>query len=264
MMNGEEKEKLIKKLSYISKSKYYAYNGCPLAFKFSYLDKVERLENPVLTTGNDVHTFIENFFNTVEIDENGNIIGISKMVFHPNMQYKKSFARFELERWQTIANLGFGKDFFFPVFNEKQWTTENPKLIGIVDRVHKCCSSDPYAPKHPDFKDGDLVIVENKTGKPTADKCTGYEDEMLWYKIIIEVMHPELAPIKWGAIYFPYDNYIYHVKLENDRCRTLAKDINLTRKRILNSIQEDDWQPNPSKKQCAWCNYKHVCEHKVE
>jgi len=258
-MNEEEKEKFIKKLSYISKSKKSIYDNCPLAFKFSYIDKIPQPENPYFIIGTDVHEFIEAYFNDIKI-EDGNLIGLNKLIFHPNIDYRKNVIKFEIKRWETVKNAGFGEDFYLPVFNEKRWTTESPKLIGIVDRVHKCFKGDPLAPKHSEFKDGDLVIVENKTGKPTFEKCKKYHNDFYWYKIIMEVMHPELAPIKWGTIYYPYDNFVYHTKLENEKCRILAKEIHVVREKIIDSIKTGIWKKTPSPKACKWCRFKYQCK----
>jgi hypothetical protein len=179
------------------------------------------------------------------------------------MDYKKNFVKFELERFEKIKQKGYTNDFFLPLFNETQWITESPRLIGIVDRIHRCFKDDVFAPKHPDFKDGDLVIVENKTGKPTFEKCKGYKKDGYWYKILIEIEHPELAPINWYTIYFPYDNYPHHFKLENDECRILAKEIHEVRQKIINCIENDEWIATPDKEKCKWCDYKNICEFKV-
>jgi CRISPR/Cas system-associated exonuclease Cas4 (RecB family) len=251
---------LEEKLSYISKSKKKLYESCPLAFKFNYVDKVPQAENYAFTIGTDVHEFIENFFNIVEIDDN-EVRNVSKLQFYPNTDYKKNVVRFELERWDKIKAEGKQKEFFFPVANEQSYTTESPKLTGIVDRIHKCCKTDPFAPPEQDFKDGDLVIVENKTGVPSKSKCEGYQQDVLWYKLLAEISYPELAPIKWSAIYFPKTNYVFHSRLDTDACRALAQQIHRVRDNILHSLRNDDWKPSPSPESCNWCGFKHICEH---
>lgn len=253
-------EKLKVKLSYISKSKKVKFDGCPKNFHYSYVsdEEIEEAENPFFIIGTDVHDFIDLFFDVISI-EDGKIIGVSELIFHPNTPYKKNVAKFELERWDAINGAGFDETYFWPVVKEKKWITENPKLIGIVDRVHKCCKADVFAPKHKEFKDGDLVIVENKTGKPTAEKCRNYEEDMLWYKIIMEIVQPELAPIKWGAIYFPYDNYVYHCELKDEACRVLAKEIKIVRDKIQQGLDTGMWPATPSSYACQWCGYKGDC-----
>jgi len=191
------------------------------------------------------------------------MIGLSNLVFHPNTPYKKNVAKFEVERFEKITKAGFDQTFFMPVEKEKKWQTESPKLIGVVDRVHKCCKADLLSPENPEFKEGDLVIVENKTGKPTPKKCKNYEKDMLWYKIIMEIIKPELAPIKWGAIYFPYDNYVHHCKLKKEDCQELAKSIKTVREDIQTALNNDSWEAKPSKYNCMWCGFKSHCPNHI-
>ncbi|MCK4670867.1 MAG: PD-(D/E)XK nuclease family protein [Nanoarchaeota archaeon] len=252
-----------KHLEYISKSKKGLFESCPFAFKISYIDKRPQEANPYFIIGTDVHDFIDNFFDVVEAMENGDLKNISKLKFHPNLSYKKNVVKFEIGRWKDLQAQGFDATYFNPVAKEKKYITESPKLIGIVDRIHKCCREDVFAPKHEDFKDGDLVIVENKTGKPTPKKCKKYEEDMLWYKILAEIVLPELAPIKWGAIYFPYNNYVYHTVLTNKDCRALAKAIRKVRKNIMACVNTNMWPATPSPQSCRWCNFKSFCPHMV-
>jgi CRISPR/Cas system-associated exonuclease Cas4 (RecB family) len=259
-MDEKRLQKLKEKLSYISKSKRGNFKSCPKAFYYTYVceEQIEEAENPFFKIGIDVHDFIDNFFDIIKI-ENKQIVGLSNLIFHPNTPYKKNVVKFELERFEAVKKAGFDLTYFLPTVKEKRWTTQNPKLIGIVDRVHKCFKNDIFAPKHKEFKDGDLVIVENKTGKPTAQKCKDYEEDMLWYKIIMEIVQPELAPIRWGAIYFPYDNYVYHCQLKIEDCRKLAADIKKVREGIMQGLDTGFWPATPSSWTCNWCSYKNEC-----
>ena len=245
-------------LLYISKSKKGLFDSCPYAFKLNYIDGIEQDENPYFVIGIDVHDFIDKFFDVIKIEDN-ELTHISKLTFHPNVPYKKNVTKFEIERWEAIKQAGKDKSFFFPVVKEKRWMTESPKLIGVVDRVHKCCKADQFAPNHPEFKEGDYVIVENKTGAPSLSKCKGYEEDLLWYKIIMEIKRPELAPIKWGAIYFPYNNFVHHCKLEIENCRQLAQSIKKTREQIKMCLETGLWSAKPSANNCKWCNFKNNC-----
>ena len=82
---------------------------------------------------------------------------------------------------------------------------------------------------------------------------------MLWYKIIMEVTKPELAPIKWGAIYYPFNNHVHTCKLEQEKCRELAVEIRTVREKIQQSIDTGLWIAKPSSRNCFWCGYKDIC-----
>jgi CRISPR/Cas system-associated exonuclease Cas4 (RecB family) len=248
------------KLLYISKSKKESFDKCPLMFKFSYIDRLERGENPYFSIGTDVHEFIDQFFDKVEPEKGGALRRVSELQFHPNTEYRKNVTKFEIERWKLIDSLGFDDTFFKPVIKEKKYITEIPQLIGVVDRVHKCCKQDPFAPKHPEFQDGDLVIVENKTGKPTAEKCQGYINDLVWYKIILEISKPEIPPIRWGAVYFPYSNYIFHAELKDEHCRKLSSDIRQVRATIKESIDKNEWRKDERSGACHFCSFRKQCK----
>lgn len=250
---------LKEKLQYISKSKKTMFDSCPLSFKYKYLDGLEEAENPYFKVGIDVHSFIDVMFDKVTPLDNGELQGISELTYHPNTPYKKNVVKFEIERWSAIHKAGLDKSFFIPVEKEKKWIVENPKLIGIIDRLHKCFKGDPFAMKHPDFNEGDYVICENKTGIPTKAKCKEYEVDLHWYKIIIEIMHPEFAPLRWGVIYFPFDNSVYHVELKADTCRKLSREIHIVREKIQDNLDTGIWEATPSVKSCTWCSFRSTC-----
>lgn len=253
-------------LMYISKSKKYLFEHCPLAFKFNYIDDIEQPFNPYFAIGIDVHDFIENLFNIIKPQSNGELLNISKLKYHPNTDYKKNVVKFEIERWKAVHKAGFGMEYFIPLINEKKMKTENPKLIGIPDRVHKCFEGDSFAPpidKFPNFRNGNLVVVDNKTGKPTKSKCKNYEEDLLWYKAIVEIHRPDLGEIKFGAIYFPFDNYVYHVELKKEDVKKLLDDIDKVRNKIKICLDTGMWPANASFENCKWCNYKDNCMNVV-
>lgn len=245
----------------LSKSKVGLYNHCPLAWKFKYIDKIEEEYSIFLDIGKDVHDFIEHFFSITTPNESGELDNISKLKFTPNLQYKKNVSVFEIKRWREIKKRNLSVDYFYPVLNETSFLLEDCNIIGIVDRVHKCHKDDEFAPKVPSFVDGEYVLVENKTGKPTAKKCIDYELDLYWYKFIIERKHPEIK-LKWGAIYFPFNNFIHHVQLFDEKVNLLIESINETKLKIEESIQSNTFKATPSKQKCAYCNYRSICMYK--
>lgn len=237
----------------------HMFEGCPLAFKYNYIDKVEQRSNPFMELGVEVHDFIDSFFDVIDTKEK-KIQNLSKLKFHPNMDYKKNVAKLEVERFNEVVSKGFDVTYFAPYIKEKKYVLDNLKIIGIVDRVHRCHTGDVFAPRHSEFKDGDLVIVENKTGKPNLKKCRDYEEDLIWYKIILEANNPDLAPIKWGAVYFPYDNYIHHTKLKAEDCRALAKRIKEVREKIKKCVESNSFPATNNKSVCNWCSFRDKCE----
>lgn len=261
-MNNDENN------GYLSKSKQNLYQHCPHAYKQHYILKKQGRENIYYKIGIDVHQFIDQVFDTVKTEANGTLFGISKLPLNQNLDYRKNILLFEMMRWKEIHRNGLDQTFFFPVLKEKKLVDNQLKLVGIPDRVHKCCIGDPLAPdknevarQFHEFEDGSFVLCENKTGKPTQEKCLMYDYELYWYKLLLERQRPELGPIIWGAIYFPYNNFVYKTKLEEFIMKDFLEELDLFRRRLENSIKNDDWPAKSSDETCGWCEFKDVCEH---
>lgn len=249
----------------MSKSRMTTYERCPYAYNFSYIDRIKG-GNMYTEIGNEVHEFIEDVFKVVKPNiDTQKIDNIGKLSLTPNLSYKKNVLLLEANRWRNICQLEAGpiqkKEYFKPVYEEEKMYDNENKLVGIVDRVHKCHIGDAFAPdtkKFPEFKDGDLVIVENKTGAYTKKKAVSYEEELLWYRMLIRASKG--VDIRWGAIYFPHNNKIHYVDLNEDKFdeKLLLDRIN----KIKGYIQDELFEPTPSTYNCPNCFYVDICEYR--
>ena len=233
------------KLLYISKSKMGLYNSCPFAFKLSYIDKV-KVETPIyFTIGIEVHNFIEQFFKTISFDADGDLV-LPQYNIEENKAYKKNVIKFEIDRWKVCikSKTDEAKKYFMPLHNEESITVENPKLTGIVDRVHLS------------FKN-EVVVVENKTGKPTPQKNKDYYIDLLWYKLLLEMKFG--YKISKGSLYYPYNNYVCRVRLYDTDADGLLKKIDVIREKIRTA----QFEPKPSRSNCNNCRFKLPCPHRV-
>jgi len=252
----------VEKVGYLSKSKVNLFLQCPLAFKFHYVDNLPRTgRNPFFEIGTDVHEFIKQFHETVLVEDNGELSGLNRLRFAPNTEYKKNIVRFEILRWRRLHHNGFGADYFKPLFLEHLFDVGEPILLhGYVDRIHRVCRNDDFAPLgFPGFKDGDLVIVENKSG---ARKSADYENDLLWYKLLFELSYPG-KEIKWGAVYYPIDNAVSHFSLTSEKSAELYKSILLAKSEIEQRLASGRWDAKPSAENCCWCEYARYCKEKV-
>lgn len=240
----DDVEKLNKNLEYMSKSKCSLYNQCPYAFKLNYVDKHQQESNIYFEIGIDVHNFIEHLFNEVKF--NGNKLIIPKMEITKNIEYKKNVLRHVIEKWNECLEIKpeNPQKYFLPVLNEKKMIIENPQLIGIIDRLHY------------NFND-ELVIVENKTGKPNAKKVQDYRKDLLWYKYILKLQYG--YDVSKGEMYFPYDNSVFKIDIDENELPPLIENINLTREKIKMKI----FPAKPSKENCRGCNHRKYCDVKI-
>ena len=249
----------LSKKHYLSKSKVTTYEKCPLSYKFGYIDKVGG-GNIYTQIGSDVHDFIELLFEVIEPQSDGSFLNVSKLPIAPNEDYKRNVILFEHERWKRILDKGLDDSYFFPVYCENKYYIDDNEIVGIVDRVHKCHKDDMFAPKHPEFKDGAYVIVENKTGKFSKQKASDYEEELLWYRYILR--ETQKIDMRWGCIYFPLTNKCHYIDLNEPKFSIdkLKEKITLVRGLINDSV----FIPKPEPDKCFWCFYNDICIFKAE
>lgn len=248
----------------LSKSRINLYLQCPRAYEFRHIKKiVEQDVNPYFEIGKDVHSFLDEFFDITKITGH-NITNLTGLNFSQNTEYKKNAAKFMLERWDILKDMDGAEQLFRPHLRETNMniTIEDVKVTGFVDAVYKLHTKDKLAPINPEFKDGDFSIIEYKTGVPNHKKAKGYEEDIMYYKIMLEQTNPELGNMSWGSIYFPYNNYVHTFKINEAETNMLKKKIVDVNKDIINSTVNNLWPHKPSAINCQYCQYKSICKHK--
>lgn len=239
------------------------YEKCPMAYKFSYIDKIKG-GNMYTEIGLDVHSFIEDVFKVVKPNiEKSKLDNIGELKLTPNLEYKKNVLLLEANRWRNICfeKIVEKEEYFKPIIEEEMLIDEKNMIKGIVDRVHKCHIGDAFAPdlkNFPQFQNGDLVIVENKTGTYTKQKSIAYEVELLWYRMLIRASKG--IDIRWGAIYYPKNNKIHYVDLNDEKFneQELLKKIN----KVRGDIDKGIFKAKPSNINCPNCFHNDICEYR--
>lgn len=106
------------------------------------------------------------------------------------------------------------------------------------------------------IKGDDVIIIDNKTGKPRA--CD-QEQVKLYMALIVSVKLHGITKIPLGKVI--YDNYspvvIFPEEITEEfraRARNLVKMLKSTTIPL----------PTPSYRECQWCPVAHVCSHKME
>lgn len=227
------------KLQYLSKSKCGLYNMCPYAFYLGYIKKKKQEYNPAFNFGSQVHSFIEKFFKQVKF-QNHNIIVPNLPHSNQIKNYVKNFIQFEINRWKNcvISKPNNPKHYYLPIMLEEFITNQDKKLTGVIDRLHY------------NFND-ELVIIDNKSGKPNQEKIEKYKLDLLWYKILMKIEHKK--DIYRGAIYFPQNNHVENYNLSDENAKQLFKEIMEIREKINNK----EFPKN--RNGCKWCNFKKWC-----
>lgn len=105
------------------------------------------------------------------------------------------------------------------------------------------------------FKNGQILVIDYKTGKPNP---IGHTDQSNIYAIAAHIHYPEYPEIRTEFWYLDQDKittHIYHPPAINKIKLTLQK-------RVEKMLTDDFCTPSPNKYKCKFCNYRDHCEYK--
>lgn len=230
----------------ISKSKINTYKKCPREFKYIYVDNFESEPNEYMQLGLDIHSIAENV---------GAELSLKDAVTDDDIieAFEKHFIESEFDITKHMENLFFFfKDILnsgYKIFNVEEDIYDNEYDIrGIVDLVLE-------------DEDGDLIVIDYKTGK--SKPITDYRLELCMYRRLIEFKYPGRT-VSSAAIFFTKDgkyrglNFTDEQKkgsyITEEDYKAVFKYINFIRDKIDNNIF-------PPKKQflCEYCNFQEQC-----
>ena len=231
----------------LSKSAVNSYRKCPREFKYQYIDKIEQEANEYMQLGTDVHDIAETFVQNADMD---------KDFFTQLMDiYRASDSEFELEEHlQNLAN------FFDEVFrdeNEPYYLFSAEEYI--YDKKHNFSGLADLIVEDPD---GDLIIIDYKTGKPSP--ISKYLLELTYYKMLVNSKYPNRRVVSAG-IFFTKDG---SMKFTNF-CEKQKKGSFIDAEDEQTAIDYLDWIRNEVKEGnlapnrqflCDYCCYKDRCD----
>ena len=231
----------------LSKSAVNSYRKCPREFKYQYIDKIEQEANEYMQLGTDVHNIAETFVQNADMDRD---------FFSQLMDiYRASDSEFELEEHlQNLAN------FFDEVFrdeNEPYYLFSAEEYI--YDKKHNFSGLADLIVEDPD---GDLIIIDYKTGKPSP--ISKYLLELTYYKMLVNSKYPNRKVISAG-IFFTKDG---SMKFANF-CEKQKKGSFIDSEDEKTAIDYLDWIRNEVKEGnlapnrqflCDYCCYKDRCD----
>jgi len=247
-----EGEIRINRLSYSAIS---TYRGCPLRYKFIYIDKLKTLPKPYFSFGSSLHKATEFFYSgmfttppTLDellkyYEENWESEGYeSKRDEQKHFELGKKI----LEEFHKINS----KDYKIPIAIEYKFNLDlgGVVLTGIIDRVDKLPS-------------GSIEIIDYKSGKrfPSIDELNK-DLQLSIYHIAAEKI--------WGIL--PEKLTIYHLR-SNKTFSTHIKPDQIKKTieivfDVLNDIEKRKFEARESPL-CSFCDFPQYCPnfaHKYE
>ena len=232
---------------YLSKTRVNLHNSCPHAYYLKYHRRVKPVKPEKVNVGKKVHKYIESYYKQVRTKDKKLIAGHVKSpvkLSKTGKGYVTNFAKNEASRWkECVARKPDNPNkYFYPVLNEEVLRCNSPYLVGVIDRLHW------------DFDD-ELVIVENKTGKPRNARF--YKNDLLWYKLLVKLVKG--WDVSKGWVYFTSNNSVREFELKDSEVEILMVKI----ERVRREIEAGQFLPTPSKKKCRNCFFKGKCVWKM-
>lgn len=244
-----------------SPSSISQFVSCPLAFRYSYIERRERVPQYAATKGSIFHRALELLF------EN-----------HPaarNLLHAKYCLELAFKEYETISDLvdlNLTSDDMIKlkdsceILIDRYFDIEDPTntktiglelkleatingitLRGIIDRL--------------DLDDnGDLIVVDYKTGSvPYQQMENSKMDSMHIYSLLCLEVFGKL-PAKVQLIYVSKPTIIVGTPTDNS-IKSIANKSKAISKAVETAVENEDFRPKVSKL-CDWCSFQELCPAK--
>lgn len=241
----------------LSFSKLNEYEKCPLKYKFKYVLNIPTKNSENTSFGSSIHNTLQSFYRVYQTDNSVNsktLINLLESYFIPSgygsaeqLEAKKEEAKEMLLSFyknfhsQNIRILDLEKKFAYQLDNEIE-------IIGKIDRV--------------DLKEDDQIeIIDYKTGNEKTPEKLKNDYQLSVYALAAQNIFKDIKTEKIKLSYF---------FLQNKSPTTIEiseKSLEKTKLKIqktANEIKSGNFKATPSKFVCASCEYRSICEFKLD
>jgi putative RecB family exonuclease len=243
----------------LSPSKVSAFRSCPLAFRFSVIDKVPEASSPAMVKGTLVHRALERLFWEHHQGQRSEAAALSELdVAWEELQADEEFCSLELS---DDAKTAFLDD--AAVLISRYFELEDPNaakaigvellmeadidgmfLRGIIDRLDV-------------DESGDLVVVDYKTGRaPSEMQENGRMGPVHTYALLCERVLG-IRPARVKLLYLR-DRLVIEAAPSEQSSRGTGIRTNAVWTAIRRACELEDFRPNPSAL-CKGCSFRQLC-----
>ena len=220
-----------------------SYMGCPLRYKFLFVDNIPRRPKPYFTLGSVIHDVLKELYTYVQKDYKVDIkklLDIYNELWLPIGYRNKREEKLYKTRGEKELIEFFKKnkdELKAPLFIEKKFTIElgGKPFKGFIDRVDE-------------LEDGSVEIIDYKTGKSKKESTTQLD---LYAIAAIEKLGLDVSRLSF--YYISSNTKKTFRRTPDDLEQTKAKVID-----IISKIESGDFQPKVSY-QCKFCDYQILC-----
>jgi CRISPR/Cas system-associated exonuclease Cas4 (RecB family) len=210
----------------LSVSRMQLFEKCAMAFKFSYLDKLELgEEREGLDTGISLH----DLFYYISFQRNPAVIR-SNVLYGKYTSHCENFIKFQ----QSLQKANSGSR---PMFAEKEIFDEEDFVVLYIDRIN-------------DLGDGTVEILDYKTGG--SHSMSRHQFQLALYTYYAE-KHLKLRVSRW-SVYYSRDNKYKSMSVNRKKVAMVPEFVRLVRERIDECFAVGNFEKRPNT-MCSFCSY---------
>lgn len=227
----------------LSHSSISTYSDCPKKYEFKYLDRLPEKPRHFFSFGKSIHSAIEFMYSGEQCPVLGEVLG----ALDSNWQsegYKDQKAEDKAKRDAVEMISDFHRaespHWAKPIANEAKFDMEvgHVRVTGFIDRI-----------------DPGLHVIDYKTGKSLDVLRIDEDEQMTMYQIAAEYMYPESYVERVSLYHVP--TLTWHTAPR--RGEALVGALKAKIMKTAEAISFQEFQPTPSEKACAWCDFKPMC-----
>jgi len=211
----------------LSVSKMQLFEKCALAFKYSYLEKIDLKENEDrerLDMGVNIHDALY----YASFQPNPAVLRSSELYGNYTVHFE-NFIRFQKLMKQKTGSSA-------PLYAEKEIFDKDDFVLMYIDRIN-------------DLGDGTVEILDYKTGNTGA--LSKHQFQLALYTYYVE-KHLMLRVSKWSILYTKENKY-KSMYVNRAKVRAIPEIIKLVRQR-MNACFSVGFEKRPNQL-CSWCSY---------
>ena len=214
----------------LSVSRMQLFEKCNLAFKLSYVDRLDLKEEDVTRERLDMGKDLHDLFYIASFQKYPEIVRTHEL-YAKYPEHCENFIKFQHMMKRICGD-------HRPIFAEKEVFDEDDFVVLYIDRIN-------------DLGDGTVEVLDYKTGN-SSGSIRKHQFQLALYTYYIE-KHLNLRVSKW-SIYYTKDNKYKSMAVNRGKVNMIPEIVGLIRERIDGCFSVGNFEKRPNQL-CSFCSF---------